>query len=381
MGLNGPLAEIALLAYRAAGQADLWPLVMDKLSEEFGGQAGSAAVIEAHDLQTGACSIVTGSAVIDPADFARYIDYYVDICPRVEASRAFAPDVIHHDDLIGDERTLDKSEYYTDFLAPQGYRYFIGANIVFDPAQKVILSVQRPPAAGRVDEHIVDAFGQLRPHLGSAFVLHQMLEGYKGRAAALEEIIEDLPRGVVLVNKNGEILSINGTAEDMIVSHDDLAVRDRRLTALDPDIAASLDEMIANAIGMMASGMYGMRRTLRLTDARGGDLLLRAIPLPRAYGEAQVAEPAVAAVLIEELPPRIEILPARLRVLYGLTPTEAELAAAFAAGATLEEMAERRHVTIATVRTHFVRIRDKMEARNLAELMRIILNTTTSEPS
>ena len=60
-------------------------------------------------------------------------------------------------------------------------------------------------------------------------------------------------------------------------------------------------------------------------------------------------------------------------VKFGLTPTEAEVAAAFATGKSLEGIAQGRGVSINTIRTHFSRLRDKLGVHSQAQMLRVLL--------
>jgi DNA-binding CsgD family transcriptional regulator len=59
--------------------------------------------------------------------------------------------------------------------------------------------------------------------------------------------------------------------------------------------------------------------------------------------------------------------------LYGLTPSELEVALALAGGSSLREIADARKVSINTVRTHAARLRDKMGAHSQADIVRATL--------
>lgn len=90
------------------------------------------------------------------------------------------------------------------------------------------------------------------------------------------------------------------------------------------------------------------------------------------------AVPAVfAAVTIDlsaaglsspEVPQKLE-----LAALYGLTPAETEVALALAGGTSLAGIAESRHVSLNTVRTHAARLREKLGVRSQAEIVRKVL--------
>lgn len=56
--------------------------------------------------------------------------------------------------------------------------------------------------------------------------------------------------------------------------------------------------------------------------------------------------------------------------LYGLTPSELNVALALAAGLSLQDIARERAVSINTVRTHAARLRDKMGVHTQADIVR-----------
>ena len=58
---------------------------------------------------------------------------------------------------------------------------------------------------------------------------------------------------------------------------------------------------------------------------------------------------------------------------FDLTPAEADILELFLAGGTLREIADAQQVSINTVRTHFVHIRGKLDARDQADVVRIAL--------
>ncbi len=91
--------------------------------------------------------------------------------------------------------------------------------------------------------------------------------------------------------------------------------------------------------------------------------------------------PAVFAVMtvdlaVAGLAPAGKELPLEFAALFGLTPAETELALALAAGQTLQGFAKARRVSINTARTHAAHLRSKLDARSIAEIVRITLSHT-----
>ena len=77
---------------------------------------------------------------------------------------------------------------------------------------------------------------------------------------------------------------------------------------------------------------------------------------------------SAAGLSCPEVPQKLE-----LAALYGLTPAETEVALALAGGTSLARIAETRHVTLNTVRTHAARLREKLCVRSQAEIVRKVL--------
>lgn len=143
-----------------------------------------------------------------------------------------------------------------------------------------------------------------------------------------------------------------------------LAMSDGAAAVLGPRWAASGQgsSEIAAALGTSTV------RLARVRDAAPAWMLL--IPLDTA----PMAAPAIALVGLI-LTPRAGNQPARAAILanlFGLPPSEARLAAALAAGASLAEAAAQLGLTIETARNYSKRLFAKMRARGQTDLVRMI---------
>lgn len=66
-------------------------------------------------------------------------------------------------------------------------------------------------------------------------------------------------------------------------------------------------------------------------------------------------------------------IPEDFELAFGFTRVEAEIAAAFASGAKLAEIAAARGSSINTVRTHFAHIKDKLGMHTQTEVLRELM--------
>jgi DNA-binding CsgD family transcriptional regulator len=216
-----------------------------------------------------------------------------------------------------DEGRCRRSEPFNDFLAPYGVPYVAGARPFASDRLSAVVAVLRSFRQGPFGATELAVLHRLAPHLGRAVQLQLRLRETASQRTAIEAAVERLPFGVVITDAGGRALVVNGTARDMAAAMDGLLLCGGRLTANDPTAAA----------------------LLRLI----GDLQQRSLVLGR-----------------------------RLVELFGLTPAEARLTVALAAGRQLEEVARERSVRMPTLRTQLRAVLDKTGTRRQAELTALV---------
>lgn len=112
---------------------------------------------------------------------------------------------------------------------------------------------------------------------------------------------------------------------------------------------------------------------IRAEDGSSLAVLVTPVPnglmhdLAAAKSAAAVTEP-LALVLIRPVVRRAAPPPAMLSELYGLTPAEAAVAVALAGGASAEDVASVRGVSLMTVRVQIRAVLGKTGSANLREL-------------
>ncbi len=89
----------------------------------------------------------------------------------------------------------------------------------------------------------------------------------------------------------------------------------------------------------------------------------------------RVASHAAFAVIIEDPAQLLPLHADALMTSFHLTPVEADVAIALANGATPAEIATRRGVSMATVRTHIARTLEKTGCRSIVDLVRLLALT------
>ena len=192
------------------------------------------------------------------------------------------------------------------------------------------------------------------------------------RDAALDAL-DRLPVGVVLVDGQGRVITMNVAAEEITLMADGLGITSGVLRAATSHETAALAGLIASAAatgsgqgiepgGAMAVSRPSMLRPLSVlvTPVRGEKFQMGAM---RPDAIVFVSDPEAEDETPEQVMARI----------YGLTPAEARLAAMLMQGHGLEWSADELDVSINTARTHIKNLFDKTGVRRQAELVRLVL--------
>jgi DNA-binding CsgD family transcriptional regulator len=96
---------------------------------------------------------------------------------------------------------------------------------------------------------------------------------------------------------------------------------------------------------------------------------VRALPVPRGRAPHATGAGPGALLLVADPEARAAPAAATLARLFGLTPAEAALAAAIAAGRGAQDHARRRGIGKETLRSHLAAVRRKTGCRSQVELV------------
>lgn len=303
----------------------------------------------------------------------RYLEYYWSIDPRVGRVPALQVGQIFTDLDFITESQMDRHEYYQDFLAPLGFRYFIGGLLAKRSSLRAYYGVQRSLGKTAPDQQERRTLEILQPHLRAALELHLRLGELESEVESLVQAIDRLSTGVVLLNRDGQVLALNAAAEGLIARRDGLVLEQGMLGAQLPHEAVVLSTAVAAAIDLATGAALVGSNGFRVSRPSGrAALVLTVIPLPTAL---EKTGGAVAAIMIAD-PERGAALPAEvIRTLFGLTPAEAHLAIAISGGETLKNYARTRGVSINTIRAQLARIMAKTGTKRQPELVSLLIGS------
>ncbi len=299
-----------------------------------------------------------------------YAEHYgaLDLTRRLALTHPVGSPFLCHEHI--DEPEVQRSEYYNDFLIPQGGRFTIGVPLIRTTQVMASCGVHRGPRQGPFGETERGLFERLAPHLRRALRIQEVLSLAETRERAALVALDRLPCAAFVLDPRGRVLAENVAAGGLLAARHGLRLRRGMLACDRDDSQTRLDAALATAAGGGAA-----RAAATLTIPRPESrhpLVALVVPVPRE--DAQLRLDGAAALVLVRDPDLAPPPPPRelLRRMCGLTAAEAETAGLLGEGLSLREVSERRRVTFETARFQLRAVLDKTGCRRQAELLMLL---------
>ena len=175
-------------------------------------------------------------------------------------------------------------------------------------------------------------------------------------------IVDALAVGIVVIDDDWRLAHVNPAAAELLDSDAALTTQSERLVIRPEEAERRLRVWLA------CSGRQpGTAVAVARASGRPPVLFEYLSPLTSAAGSAM----HLLSMLDTGQPPSVDA--DRLALAFGLTRAEARLMAALADGQTMQAVAHRQGVTVATVRTHLESVYAKTGARRQAQVVRLAM--------
>lgn len=354
--------EIEAATFRAALDPAAWSDVIAGLASLF---PGAAAHLLGQDRSFQGSMPVAHQGYDDDA-IQRFDKHYQYINPLREGwSNLPTGSTCSHATLIG-EAKWRRSEYYNDFIVPQGMTGVVGIVLALEPSRVFAVGIQT--LDDRTEALALETLRRLFPQMRHALDVNRTLLGLRLDSIVLQAGNQPEASAIMLLTPTGTASYANEAAERMLASGEMLAVSPTgRLKARDPElqarIAARLQSPGRPERMQLRAGSLRLVADLLPVDDRMRDMLAPG-PLGRALA------PRLVLILshVRDETRSIDGLAAKL----GLTQSEAQIALALADGHTLAEIAEARSASIHTVRNQVKSALSKTGARRQSDLVALI---------
>jgi DNA-binding CsgD family transcriptional regulator/PAS domain-containing protein len=356
-----PKADLPKLiegAYAAALDDSLWYGWSERMISEFGAQGALFWVVD-----TSRRDIRRSYVIFPKADVGRVLDEYygglIDFDFRLKkVAHSKASEIFSDRDGL-EHRYAEADEFVGWQLDRTKTRHYLAATVVLGEGLKVGVSVHRTPAAGAFNaadrRQIETMFGQFGQAVRLGVQHNRLLQ-----EAWWEGVQSQSRDAAFLIDERGKVLRVSTEAERALGA---LGIKGGRLCASDPSANAALQAAVSKAIEPSGAVASSVR-------VPAGEACLQLIVSPLSR-ERRFLAPFEAAAIVHLIDPAAAkpVDGAAISALFGLTPAEARLAAALAAGDTISEAAARYGVAVGTVRTQLKSIFGKMGVNRQQDLI------------
>jgi DNA-binding CsgD family transcriptional regulator len=364
-------ASLIDLAYQAALDPSRWVAFLDRFADCVG---GTATQFLRHDLRHSAGNIDT-SVRLDLEARRQYDQHFAAMDPWIAAAASqnvLRPGVVCISHELLPHADLSRTAYYADFARRFDLTRSLAAVVTSSPSAICAFSTMRGERDAPFGRLEVQWFSLLLPHLRRASEMHARLEGADLYRSPSMAVLDAVRTAVVVLASTGKILFENTAATRLLAAEEGLCRRNGHLAAASPQDDALLGTAIRSLLAPRDPSRPGIRAVPIGRRRTPRPLHLVLVPVERAelpFIPAN-ASPMIAFITDPACADGVE--EAVLRRLFDLTPAEARITAAFAAGRTLAEIATLQATSVETVRWHFKRVLGKTGARSQADLMRVL---------
>ena len=216
------------------------------------------------------------------------------------------------------------------------------------------------------------------PHLERAVRIHAELNRATSERDLYANTVDQLSLGTIILDDNGEVLSSNQLASDILAERDGIFIQANRLRIDDAEGNRELQKLIQAGTSVGERDKAVMVSALRVRRPSGAtDLGLALRPIKPGEWSDRHSAPCLA-IYISDPGRQAEASHHVLAELFDLTPAEARLSILLAQGLGLTQAAEELGVAHNTTRTQLRSIFAKTGVTRQAELVGLILKSVAT---
>jgi DNA-binding CsgD family transcriptional regulator/PAS domain-containing protein len=350
--------------YDAALSPSHWDVALTHLVSRFGGDRWDVAMLLWERVSPPAGRFLGTCGVHAMAQHG-YVHAFAGANEwSVRGHRQPVGSVFHSDQLIG-RQAFRESPFFTDYLSAYGFE--VGLIGLLDRHGRDHLCLCFPAASGEA-EGLAAAVRWLMPHFQRAVRISRRLTEADLAAATARAALDAAPSAILMCDAELRLTYANGAGEALL-REGYVALREGRLSLLQPgetrrlqDLASPTSALRCAAFGLDADGLAPVAAMAIRVEPGSGQL-------NPEFGTAGVM--LVGGRIHRTTFAHVD----RLKDWFGFTPAEARLAAALAEGASLEDFAATRGVTLNAARFLLKGVFAKTDTNRQPQLVSRLLAT------
>ena len=359
--------ELLLALHRAATEKPAWERFLQRCCTRL--DLSYASLIFRHGPGTRVdAEFHAGSSVTEDLK-QRYRRYFRSLDPvlyfAMEPGRSYRlPELLRRD--AGSDHP-----YRREFLEPAGLSYMISARIVEDSGETAWLSFCRASTQPDFSSQDQQLFDSLLPHMAVGLRTFLLVERQRVRAAIGRHVSSRFDMAAIALTRQGKVLGMGPLARAIIAQS--------RIVTLAPDGQLHLlggEARAQFAEAMAAAKTTGHSKPLLFTKD-GQRLEMLVAPFDGAAGQGVVRPDVVLYMRQDAMPGPDAHVRSSVADMFGLTPTEADIAWGLASGRALGQLAGDLKLSENTVRSYTKSIYAKLGVRRQVDLVRLLLISVT----
>ncbi|MXY56806.1 MAG: hypothetical protein F4029_16900 [Gammaproteobacteria bacterium] len=277
--------------------------------------------------------------------------------------------LVHTTSLLSDE-VRRQSVTYNEYLLPNAGENCLNVRMPATHDLQVAWSLVGPggghPSDWSTDQ--IDAIRQLLPHVRQFVRVRHALAEARADGMKTTALLDTRRIEMLLLDRHGWVVEANDRARTLLARGEGLSVRRGRLVGAPPADADGVAVLLDSACRERRSG------SMPIIRHRHTPLVLYATPAAPTELPPP-ADRAVARILLAEPFAAPAVNPQRVAAALGLTPAQARVAAALAAGGSVASIAAATHRTPAAVRWHIREALTRLGLSRQLDLVRVVLST------
>lgn len=280
---------------------------------------------------------------------------------------------------------VDQDDYLNSEIF-QGYGKYIDMHhtvgVYLEKEQETALRVafQRAKSQGFYEQEELRYLNTLVPHIKRAASLGRELIGHGFSQQLSQEVLELSDHGVLVVEAGGKIISQNSVIEQDEDIKALLQVQNNTFKSIKGINDGELITTLASVTHHENLNTTALEVPFLVTIEESNAQRIWLIEVSRFQLNMEsdfarmmcVRQDALAKISIRELSKKDDSLPERIKQLYGLTDSEAEIAQLLADGLSPKEIADQRCRSVDTIRTQVKQISSKLGVKKTAELIALV---------
>lgn len=353
--------------YEAALNQDGFFQTIQRLAEWVGADMFHMYCIDAASNATRFSHFTPGATTFDGM-ITQYVQHYRSLDPRVRLVSGHPANTWFACQDHFNEEYVSRSEFFQDFLIPNGLRYMFGTRIPSTGSDDVLVALVRAAGRTRFSDRNRRELASIGGHLQRAIRCWQDASELHHSAAVGAEMAAHLNIAAIVLDRQLRAISTNAEAETMLRAATSLKLRHGRLVAT----SSRENEALNAAMTQVTKTGRGATLALRSQSAEDFEIFLSINALPGPVGAAQSSGPALL-VMARRRGAMPLVTAGQLHEAFDLSGAEAAVAQALIEGQPPDEYAQRNSVSIATVRTQLRAIYEKTGTRSQAEAVGLML--------